>query len=58
MVDFLCEDIDLISTVAEIYHLTVDEHVDADALASLLIHLPTLDSISMTTFSLLPRENL
>ena len=57
-VDYLCVDIRLVMTVAQVYHLTTPEDVDFDALAKILVLLPTLDSLQLDSLSLPERGKL
>jgi hypothetical protein len=49
---YLCENICFISNVAQIYHLTIQMHVDAGTLGRILMQLSSLDSLRICSLSL------
>ena len=56
--DGLCEDIDVISKLSQIYHLTMQTNVQPDTLCSILTHLPALDSLQIPSLALSQPETL
>jgi hypothetical protein len=50
--DYLCENIDYITNVAQIYHLTIHGEIFAGVLGRILIRLTTLDSLELTCLSI------
>lgn len=52
------ENIDVISKLAQVYHLITRKNVHLNALCSLLIHLPTLDSLQIPSLALSQTEIL
>ena len=56
--DVLCEDIDVIRKLSQIYHLTMETNVHPDTLGNILIHLPALDSLQIPCLPLSQPETL
>jgi hypothetical protein len=50
--DYLCENIDYIINVAQIYHLTIQREIFAGVLARILTPLSTLDSLKISSLSI------
>ena len=56
--DVLCEDIDVIRKLSQIYHLTMQTNVHPNTLGSILTHLPALDSLQIPSLALTQLETL
>ncbi len=50
--DYLCENIDYIINVAQIYHLTIHGEIFAGALGTILTPLSILDSLKISSLSI------
>jgi hypothetical protein len=56
--DYLCENIDYIINVAQIYHLTIHNQIFAGILGRILMSLSLLDSLKISSLLLLQPRSL